>query len=41
MRKGLDEVDQDGNINRLDLPQNLPQGIYFLLTRRPYKLFCI
>lgn len=33
----LDEVEQDGNGNLLDLPQNLPDGIYFLLTRRPYN----
>jgi len=33
----LDEVEQDGNSNLLDLPQNLPDGIYFLLTRRPYN----
>ncbi|MFM7367480.1 MAG: NACHT domain protein, partial [Sphaerospermopsis kisseleviana] len=33
----LDEVEQEGNSNLLDLPQNLPNGIYFLLTRRPYN----
>lgn len=33
----LDEVEQEGNSNLLDLPQNLPDGIYFLLTRRPYN----
>ncbi|MBD2681051.1 MULTISPECIES: NACHT domain protein [Nostoc] len=33
----LDEVEQEGNGNLLDLPQNLPDGIYFLLTRRPYN----
>jgi predicted transcriptional regulator len=33
----LDEVEQEGNHNLLDLPQNLPDGIYFLLTRRPYS----
>ena len=33
----LDEVDQDGNSNLLDLPQNLPDGVYFFLTRRPYN----
>ncbi|GBE92524.1 AAA family ATPase [Nostoc cycadae] len=33
----LDEVEQAGNSNLLDLPQNLPDGVYFLLTRRPYN----
>ncbi|MEH2236359.1 P-loop NTPase fold protein [Nostoc sp.] len=33
----LDEVEQEGNSNLLDLPQNLPYGVYFLLTRRPYN----
>ncbi|BAZ31257.1 hypothetical protein NIES4074_37290 [Cylindrospermum sp. NIES-4074] len=33
----LDEVEQEGNSNLLDLPQNLPDGVYFLLTRRPYN----
>ncbi|AFZ14016.1 hypothetical protein Cri9333_3182 [Crinalium epipsammum PCC 9333] len=33
----LDEVQQEGNSNLLDLPQNLPDGVYFLLTRRPYN----
>ncbi|MTJ51785.1 NACHT domain protein [Anabaena sp. UHCC 0253] len=33
----LDEVEQEGNSNLLDLPQNVPNGIYFLLTRRPYN----
>lgn len=33
----LDEVEQEGNSNLLDLPQNIPDGVYFLLTRRPYK----
>lgn len=34
---GLDEVSQqDAESNLLHLPANLPQGIYFLLTRRPY-----
>ncbi|MFN6560464.1 MAG: NACHT domain protein [Nostoc sp. ChiSLP01] len=33
----LDEVEQEGNGNLLALPQNLPEGIYFLLTRRPYN----
>jgi len=34
----LDEVQQEGNANLLNLPQNLPNGVYFLLTRRPYDL---
>lgn len=33
----LDEVEQEGNGNLLDLPQNLPDGVYFLLTRRLYN----
>ncbi|MEJ6482604.1 NACHT domain-containing protein, partial [Nostoc punctiforme UO1] len=33
----LDEVEQEKNSNLLDLPQNLPDGVYFLLTRRPYN----
>ncbi|WP_071515969.1 AAA family ATPase [Geitlerinema sp. PCC 9228] len=34
---GLDEVSQqDAESNLLHLPANLPQGVYFLLTRRPY-----
>ncbi|MEH2219939.1 MAG: AAA family ATPase [Nostoc sp.] len=33
----LDEVEQEGNGNLLDLPQNIPDGVYFLLTRRPYN----
>ena len=33
----LDEVEQEGNFNLLDLPQNLPDGVYFLLTRRLYN----
>ncbi|MFN6481214.1 ATP-binding protein [Nostoc sp. DedQUE07] len=33
----LDEVEQEGNGNLLDLPQNLPDGVYFLLTRRTYN----
>ncbi|MBN4001408.1 AAA family ATPase [Nostoc sp. LPT] len=33
----LDEVKQEGNGNLLNLPPNLPDGIYFLLTRRPYE----
>lgn len=32
----LDEVEQKGDGNLLDLPQNIPDGVYFLLTRRPY-----
>ncbi|MFM6486165.1 MAG: NACHT domain-containing protein [Dolichospermum sp.] len=34
----LDEVEQEGRDNLLSLPQNLPRGVYFLLTRRPYNL---
>ena len=34
----LDEVDQEAGDNLLYLPINLPDGIYFLLTRRPYNL---
>ncbi|MGI2902466.1 AAA family ATPase [Tolypothrix sp. VBCCA 56010] len=33
----LDEVEQEGNSNLLDLPQSLPDGVYFLLTRRPFN----
>ncbi|WP_009543979.1 AAA family ATPase [Crocosphaera subtropica] len=33
----LDEVEQEGSSNLLDLPQNLPNRVYFLLTRRPYN----
>lgn len=32
----LDEVDHNGNGNLLDLPQTLPKGVYFFMTRRPY-----
>ncbi|OYD95791.1 hypothetical protein CDG76_12775 [Nostoc sp. 'Peltigera membranacea cyanobiont' 210A] len=32
----LDEVEQPGSGNLLDLPKNLPTRIYFLLTRRRY-----
>ncbi|NEP36998.1 AAA family ATPase [Moorena sp. SIO3B2] len=32
----LDEVDQEGAGNLLYLPKVLPEGIYFILTRRPY-----
>ena len=34
----LDEVEQEGSINLLDFPKNLPDGVYLLLTRRPYNL---
>ncbi len=33
----LDEVEQEGNGNLLDLPQNIPEQVYFLLTRRLYN----
>ncbi len=33
----LDEVDQEASGNILYLPTNLPDGIYFILTRRPYN----
>ena len=33
----LDEVEQTGGGNILDFPTTLPDGIYFLLTRRPYE----
>lgn len=33
----LDEVEQEPGSNLLHLPQTLPEGVYFLLTRRPYK----
>ncbi|NES80820.1 MAG: NACHT domain protein [Moorea sp. SIO2B7] len=33
----LDEVDKEGDGNLLDLPQNLPDGVYFFLTRRLYS----
>ncbi len=32
----LDEVEQSGSGNLLNLPKNLPEKIYFLLTRRRY-----
>ncbi|MFS0516485.1 NACHT domain protein [Nostoc sp. UIC 10607] len=32
----LDEVEQSGSGNLLSLPKNLPEKIYFLLTRRRY-----
>ncbi|BAY25822.1 hypothetical protein NIES2100_56300 [Calothrix sp. NIES-2100] len=34
----LDEVEQEAGGNLLDLPPSLPEGIYFLLTRRPYTI---
>lgn len=34
----LDEVEQERSNNLLDLPVTLPDGVYFLLTRRPYTL---
>ena len=34
----LDEVDQPGGDNLLYLPTTLPDGVYFVLTRRPYTL---
>ncbi len=33
----LDEVDQEASGNLLYLPTNLPEEVYFLLTRRPYN----
>jgi transcriptional regulator with XRE-family HTH domain len=33
----LDEVDQEAAGNILYLPTTLPDGVYFLLTRRPYN----
>ncbi|BAY20480.1 hypothetical protein NIES2100_02220 [Calothrix sp. NIES-2100] len=33
----LDEVDQESAGNLLYLPTILPEGVYFLLTRRPYN----
>lgn len=33
----LDEVDQEGAGNLLYLPTILPEGVYFILTRRPYN----
>ncbi|AKG20478.1 helix-turn-helix domain-containing protein [Calothrix sp. 336/3] len=33
----LDEVDQEGTANILYLPTILPDGVYFVLTRRPYN----
>ena len=34
----LDEVEQEQGENLLHLPRNLPNNVYFLLTRRPYSL---
>ncbi|MEG3842307.1 NACHT domain-containing protein [Microcoleus sp. herbarium14] len=34
----LDEVEQEPGANLLHLPKNLPNNVYFLLTRRPYSL---
>jgi hypothetical protein len=34
----LDEVEQEPRENLLHLPRNLPNNVYFLLTRRPYSL---
>jgi hypothetical protein len=34
----LDEVEQEPGDNLLHLPMTLPDGVYFLLTRRPYNL---
>ena len=31
-------MEQEGSSNLLDLPKNLPNGVYLLLTRRPYNL---
>lgn len=33
----LDEVEQTGEANILDFEKKLPDGIYFLLTRRPFE----
>lgn len=33
---GLDEVKQESISNLLHLPENLPNRVYFLITRRPY-----
>ncbi|MEA5573436.1 XRE family transcriptional regulator [Calothrix sp. UHCC 0171] len=33
----LDEVEQEGTANILYLPTILPDGVYFILTRRPYN----
>ena len=34
----LDEVNQEPGGNLLNLPMNLPEGVYFFLTRRPYTV---
>lgn len=34
----LDEVEQEPGENLLHLPKELPERVYFLLTRRPYNL---
>ena len=34
----LDEVEQEPGGNLLHLPKNLPNNVYFMLTRRPYSL---
>ncbi|MEG4055231.1 MULTISPECIES: transcriptional regulator [unclassified Microcoleus] len=34
----LDEVEQEPGGNLLHLPKNLPNHVYFLMTRRPYSL---
>jgi Cro/C1-type HTH DNA-binding domain/NACHT domain len=34
----LDEVEQEPGGNLLHLPKNLPNNVYFLLTRRPFSL---
>src|SRR4028119_535580 len=34
----LDEVEQEPGGNLLHLPKNLPNHVYFMLTRRPYHL---
>ncbi|WP_205748620.1 MULTISPECIES: ATP-binding protein [Nostocales] len=33
----LDEVNQEGNSNLLNLPMYLPDNVYLILTRRPYN----
>ncbi|MEG4166482.1 MULTISPECIES: NACHT domain-containing protein [unclassified Microcoleus] len=33
----LDEVEQEPGVNLLHLPKNLPNNVYFMLTRRPYS----
>lgn len=34
----LDEVEQEPGDNLLHLPKNLPNNVYFMLSRRPYSL---